>query len=528
MTPRRFFFLSVLLLSLVGCDLLSGDQPANPAAQFDVNRESAIFLRGGQPRTLDPALTHEGPSSMLGHIFSGLVTLDTNMQVQPDLAAGWTVSEDGTLYTFYLRKNALWHNSRPLTAQDIIYSWERATDPATGSDTAQTYLGDILGVAARLAGTAESISGLQAVDEHTLEVQLEAPVIYFLAKLAYPVTFVVDRENVTQADWEHRANGTGPFRLQVWQDDEIMILARHDAFHGDPAQVAHLVILMGPGLSLAMYEQDELDLVAIGGDALARAQDPNNPLSAELRMVVDMCTSTIGLNNRRPPFDDVRVRQAFNYALDKERLIEIFSDGNGLVATGTLPPGMPGFSDDLVGYPYDPERARRLLAEYGELPPVTFTIAGYDDVDAYTTAVISMWQENLGVRIEPLLIDPFIFLDELYGGNTGHIFSSGWCADYPDPQNFLDVLYHSQSQQNLSGFADANIDQLLVRARVERDIATRLSLYQEAERLIVAQAPVVFVSHGASAVLVKPRLQNYVLTPIGVTQWHKVSLNNDP
>ena len=526
--PRRLFFLSVLLLSLVGCDLLSGDQPANPAAQFDVNRESAIFLRSEQPRTLDPALTHEGPSSVLGHIFSGLVTLDTHMQVQPDLAAGWTVSEDGTLYTFYLRKNALFHSGRPLTAQDVIYSWERATDPATGSDTAQTYLGDIVGVAARLAGTAGPISGLRAIDDHTLEVRLEAPVIYFLAKLAYPVTFVVDRENVAQADWEHQANGTGPFRLQAWQDDEIIVLARHDAFYGEPAQVAHLVILMGPGLSLAMYEQDELDLVGIGGDALARAQDPNNPLSAELRMVVDMCTSTIGLNNQLPPFDDVRVRQAFNFALDKERLIEIFSDGNALVARGTLPPGMPGFSDDLGGYPYDPERAQRLLAEYGEVPPVTFMMAGYDDVGAFATAVISMWQENLGVTIEPVLIDPFIFLDELYAGNTGHIFSSGWCADYPDPQNFLDVLYHSQSQQNLSGFADSNVDQLLVQARVERDIATRLALYQEAERLIVAQAPVVFVSHGVSAVLVKPRLQNYVLTPIGVTQWHKVSLNSDP
>jgi ABC-type transport system substrate-binding protein len=243
-------------------------------------------------------------------------------------------------------------------------------------------------------------------------------------------------------------------------------------------------------------------------------------------MVVDMCTSTIGLNNSLPPFDDVRVRQAFNYALDKEKLIEIFSDGNGLVARGALPPGMPGYSEDLVGYPYDPERARQLLAEYGEVPSLAFVMAGYDDVDTYTTAVISMWQENLGVTIQPVLIDPFIFLDEVYGGNVGNIYSSGWCADYPDPQNFLDVLYHSQSQQNLSGFADADVDQLLVQARVERNSATRLALYQEAERLIVAQAPVVFVSHGVSAVLVKPRLQNYVLTPIGVTQWHEVSLNN--
>jgi ABC-type transport system substrate-binding protein len=505
---------------------LANDQTANPATEFGVKRESAIFLRGGQPRTLDPALAHEGPSSVLGHIFSGLVTLDTSLQVQPDLAAGWTVSEDGTIYTFYLRRNAVFHNGRPVTAQDVIYSWERAADPGMESDTAQTYLGDIVGVTERLGGTAVSISGLRAIDDHTLEVRLEAPVIYFLAKLAYPVAFVVDRENVTQADWERQPNGTGPFRLQVWQDDDIMVLARNEAFYGEPAQVEHLVLLMGSGLSLAMYEQDELDLVGIGGDALARAQDPNNPLSAELRMVVDMCTSTIGLNNSLPPFDDVRVRQAFNYALDKEKLIEIFSDGNGLVARGALPPGMPGYSEDLVGYPYDPQRARQLLAEYGEVPPLDFVMAGYDDVDAYTTAVISMWQENLGVTIKPVLIDPFIFLDEVYGGNVGNIYSSGWCADYPDPQNFLDVLYHSQSQQNLSGFADADVDQLLVQARVERNSATRLALYQEAERLIVAQAPVVFVSHGVSAVLVKPRLQNYVPTPIGVTQWHEVSLNN--
>lgn len=526
MTLKRLLIFSLILWLLPGCDLLSNDQPDNPAAQFDVNRNSAIYLRGGQPRTLDPARTHEAPSSALGHIFSGLVTLDQDLQVQPDLAAGWTVSEDGTLYTFYLRKNALFHDGRPVTAQDIVYSWERATDPTIGSDTAHTYLGDIVGVDERLGGTADTIAGLHVIDEHTLEVRLEAPVIYFLAKLAYPVAFVVDRENVAQADWEHQPNGTGPFRLQVWQDDDIMVLARHNAFYAEPAQVEHLVILMGPGLSLAMYEQDELDMVGIGGDALARAQDPNNSLSAELHMVVDMCTSTIGLNNQIPPFDDERVRQAFNYALDKEQLIEIFSNGNGLVARGALPPGMPGFSYDLVGYPYDPERARQLLAEHGEVPPLTFVMAGYDDVDAYTTAVITMWQENLGVTIEPILIDPFIFLDELYGGHTGHIFSSGWCADFPDPQNFLDVLYHSQSQQNLSGFADPDVDQLLEKARVERNSTARMALYQEAERLIVAEAPVVFVSHSVSAVLVKPRLQNYVLTPIGITQWHRVSINN--
>ena len=521
--PKKRLLLAAFVFLLLGCSLL--DERGDPAAQYDVVREEAIYLRGGQPRTLDPATTHASPADALGHIFSGLVTLDTNLQVQPDLAAGWTVSEDGLVYTFYLRKNAVFHNGRSVTAQDIIFSWERATDPATGSDTAQTYLGDIAGVMARLEGTADTISGLRAIDTHTLEVRLTAPVIYFLAKLAYPVSFVMDRENVAQADWEHQPNGTGPFRLQTWQDDEIMVLSRNESFYREPAQVQHLVILMGPGLSLGMYEQGEIDLVGIGGDTLARAQDPNNPLSAELRMSVNMCTSTIGLNNQQPPFDDVRVRQAFNYAVDKQRLIDIFTDGNGLVAKGVLPPGMPGYSEELPGYVFDPERARQLLAEYGELPPLTYHMSGYDDVGAYATAVISMWQENLGVTIQPVLLDPFTFFDELYSGNTGHIFSSGWCADYPDPQNFLDVLYHSGSRQNLSGFADPDIDRLLEQARVERDIPTRLALYHESEQKIVDQAPVVFMSHSVSAVLVKPHLQNYILSPIGVTQWHTVSVS---
>lgn len=517
----QLLFLLIPLFFLLSCSLLKDE--TNPAAQFDVEREEAIYLRGGQPRTLDPATTHASPADALGHIFSGLVTLDTDLQVQPDLAAGWTVSADGLVYTFYLRKNAVFHNGRSVTAQDVIFSWERATDPAIGSDTAQTYLGDIAGVMERLAGTADSISGLRALDDHTLEVRLTAPVIYFLAKLAYPVSFVVDRENVTEADWERQPNGTGPFKLAVWRDDEMMVLARNDAYYREPAQVKNLVILMGAGLSLGMYEQGEIDMVGIGGDALARAQDPNNPLAAELRMTVDMCTSTIGLNNRVPPFDDVRVRQAFNYAVDKQQLIDIFADGNGLVARGALPPGMPGYSEELTGYPFDPERARQLLAEYGELPPLTFHMSGYDDVGAYATAVISMWQDNLGVTIQPVLIDPFTFFDELYSGNTGHIFSSGWCADYPDPQNFLDVLYHSGSRQNLSGFAYADVDALLEQARVERDIPTRLALYHDIEQMVVAQAPVVFMSHSVTAVLVKPRLQNYTLTPIGVTQWQEVS-----
>ena len=478
-------------------------------------------------------MTHGGPSGPLGHIFTGLVSLDRDLQIQPELAAGWQVSEDGLVYTFYLRKNAVFHNGRPVTAQDVIDSWERAADPATGSDTAGTYLGDIVGVNEKLAGEAASISGLRALDEYTLEVRLRQPVVYFLAKLAYPVTFVVDRENVDEPDWERRPNGTGPFTLQTWRDDDVIILEPNDNYYLEPAYVRNLVFLLGPGLPLSMYEKGEIDLVGIGGDTLERLRDPNEPLAEELQTAVSMCTSTIGLNARKPPFDDARVRQAFNYALDRERLLNTFSRGNALLAEGPLPPGMPGYGGlEGEGYTFDPQKARQLLAEAGyadpaDLPPLTYTTSGYGDAGAYVTAVISLWQETLGVTIEPLVIDPFIYFDELYGGNTGNFFTSGWCADYPDPQNFLDVLYHSESQQNLGGFSDPQLDALLEKARVEKDVARRLAMYQEAERMIVREAPAVFVSHGITAVLVKPYLEGYVLTPIGIPQWHRVRINRD-
>ena len=531
MTKTPFFLRPPILLLIVvtflfNCQLVDQALQSGTAVTDPTN---SIRLISSQPRTLDPALTLGGPDGPLGHIFSGLVSLDINLQVQPELAAGWTVSDDGLLYTFYLRQNAVFHNGRAVTASDVIYSWDRAADPATASDTVLTYLGDIDGLQAKYEGRADQISGLRLVDDHTLEVQLNAPVVYFLQKLAYPVAYVVDEQNVTQSDWEHRPNGTGPFQLDTWRDDDVMILLRNDNYYLQPADIDRLVYQLGPGLPLAMYETDEIDLVGIGGATLARVLDPNDPLSADLRTGVSMCTSVIGLNNQLAPFDDVRVRQAFNYALDKDLLIETFSDGNGLVATGPLPPGMPGYTGQSVGYPFDPGRGRQLLAEAGyadrnDLPVITYTTGGYGDVGAYVTAVITMWQENLGVTIRPVILDPFTYYDALYDGHVGHLFSSGWCADYPDPQNFLDVLYHSESPQNLGGYSNPGVDMLLEQARIERDITSRMTLYGEIEQQIVVDAPVVFTSHGLTAVLVKPRLQNYVLTPIGVPQWHHISL----
>lgn len=501
----------------------------DPAAAYGVDRENALYLSASQPRTLDPATTHGGPSGPIGAIFSGLVSLDTDLQVRPEIASGWQIDNEGTRYTFYLNPEARFHDGRPVKAADVIFSWERALRPTTGSDTAATYLGDIVGAQDILGGLGDSLSGARAISDHILEVTIDAPKPYFLSKLTYPAAYLVDRENVSQPDWEHAPNGTGPFKLQEWIDDQILILVRNDNYYYEPAAIAHVVLLMGAGIPLSMYETDEIDLVGIGGSTLERVQDPNNTLFADLRLGTNLCVSYTGFNNQVAPFDDPLVRQAFSIAVDQRKLVDGLYKGNVLPAVGPLPPGMPGYGS-VQGYDYDPELARSLLVQAGygdpsDLPPLTFTTSGYGSVNSLVTALITMWQDNLGVTVEPVLIDPFIYLDELYAGRVGHIFNSGWCADYPDPENFLDVLFHSASRQNLAGFRNPEIDGLLEQARVEVDIEKRLRLYGEIEQRLLEEAPALFLVHGLSAVLVKPYVQGYVDTPIGVSQWHKISLD---
>lgn len=512
-----------LLIFLTAC----GDSLSRT---YNVEKSTSIFLASGQPRTLDPATTFGDAAGPIGHIYSGLVTLNPQLEVEPDLAIGWDVSESGETITFFLHPYATFHDGRDVTAQDVVFSWERALAPETQSETALTYLGDIKGAADLANGLAQNLSGVRAINDKTLEVTLEAPRPYFLAKITYPVSFVVDQHQVDDPDWERSPNGTGPFKLEVWQDDRLLILERNQTFYNQPQvkgeRVEHVVYLMGDGIPLTMYEQEEIDIVGIGGSNLGRVQDPNDPLTADVSQIVSLCTRFVGINHTQPPFDDVRVRQAFTYALDQNRLIEAFYNNNVLPATGVLPPGIPGYSN-VAGYSYDPAKARELLTSAGitDTLELTWTSAGYDDPSGLQTAVISLWEEVLDVKVTAEVVEPFQYNEVLYGRETGHFFNIGWCADYGDPENFLDILFHSTSGQNFGGYTNPSVDSLLETARSEPDTQARLSLYRDIESQIVNDAAYLFIGHTLSSILINERLEGYTHTPIGVPQWHRVTLS---
>jgi|Deesub1362B_J571_1020462.scaffolds.fasta_scaffold01948_3 ABC-type transport system substrate-binding protein len=511
--------------------------PLTPTPTKRPEVEAVLNLIGGEPPTLDPALTEDATSaSYIVEIFSGLVTINEELEVVPDIAKSWDVSEDGTVYTFYLRKDVKFHDGKPVTAHDFKYSIERACDPKTGSVVADTYLGDIVGAKEKLRGEAEEVSGVRVIDDYTLEITIDAPKVYFLAKLTYPTAFVVDKENVEgpHQPWTDFPNGTGPFKLAEYRWGLRIVLERNELYYGEPKPALDRVnFILAGGSPMTMYETGELDSVPVGLADFERVMDPTNPLNKELYMVKPTySTFYIGFNVNKPPFDDKKVRQAFNYAVDKDKYVKVVWKGMQIKANGILPPGMPGYNEELEGYPYDPEKARQLIAEskYGSVenfPEITISVPGRGGAVArQVAAIVEMYKRNLGVDITIEQTEWAIYLSDLKAGRYQMFgITAGWIADYPDPQDFLEILFHSKSETNHTGYSNPEVDRLLEEAAVEKDFEKRMKLYQEAEKIILDDAPWVPLTHDCEYWLTKPYVKGMIYPQMIIPRLKYVSIS---
>ncbi len=527
--------LSSLLVSGCRCDgvippLPDGDGVVIPPA----GEGGSLSLYGIDPYTLDPAVSGEMTSHVyLMQLFSGLVRFGDKLEPAPDIAESWEVSNDGRTYTFYLRQDVKFHDGKQLTAGDFKYSWERACAPQTGSLTAATYLGDIVGVAEVLSGQTTDISGVKVVNDYTLEVTIYAPKSYFLSKLTYPTAFVVDMaEAVAGGGWWRSPNGTGPFKLKQWRQTELLILERNELYYGGVAKVDLVVFLLWSGIPMNMYETGEIDVAGVGSNYIEKVTDETGPFYLDLSIVPELSFFYIGFNTAEPPFDDVNIRRAFSQAIDKEKLISLVFKGTMQPAYGILPPGMPGYNEALAGLEYDVEGARELIAEssYGDisqLPPITITTLGWGGgISRELEAVVHQWRQNLGVEVTVRQLEPERFLYHL-AEETDEMFYSGWIADYPHPQDFLDILFHSGSDNNHGQYSNPGADALLEAAGVEQDSSSSLELYRQAEQLMVDDAACIPLSFGRNYVLIKPYVKGYELNPLGFAMLNEVWLESD-
>jgi oligopeptide transport system substrate-binding protein len=520
-SSRRLALLCVLLVVLlvlpsVACWPTPGDQ--DTLRLWDVG-----------PVTLDPAISADMSShAYVMEIFSGLVRLDQDLNIVPDIAESWERSPDGTVYTFHLRQGVKFQNGKGVAAADFKYSWERACDPATGSGTAATYLGDIVGAKDMLAGKAEEISGVEVVDDYTLRVTIDASKAYFLDKLAYPTAFVVDKANVESGQyWWLAPNGTGPFKLKQWTPGQQLILEMSDIYHGQPAKLQSVVFSLVATDPMALYETGQIDVVPVFLDYIDEVSDETNVLHLELAIRPELSLYYIGFNTAEPPFDDINVRRAFCHAIDKEHIIEVILRDMVSEADGILPPGMPSYNETIEGLDYDVQEAKELIAEskYGDvanLPPITLTVDGYgNNIPSYLGAIIQEWQQNLGVEISVRQVETEKLLYNLKR-EKDEMFTMGWIVDYPDPNDFLDVLFYTGSEVNISEYSNPSLDALLDQAAVEQNESDRLAMYQQAEQLVVDDAPCIPLWHGTNYVLVKPYVKGYEVSAQGIPDLSKV------
>jgi oligopeptide transport system substrate-binding protein len=490
--------------------------------------EQVLRIPGGDPPTLDPHLTGDSTSAeYIVEIFSGLVTFDRDLKLVPDIAERWEVDEKDTAYTFYLRKDATFHDGKPVRAQDFKWSFERACDPRTRSFTADSYLGDIVGCRDKLGGGANEVKGVEVVDDHTLRVTIDQPRVYFLSKLTFPAAFVLDQENVERGGktWTDQPNGTGPFNLAEVKPGVGIVLERNDNYYRDPKPLLERVeFVLTAGSAMVMYEQGDLDLTAVGLNDVDRVLDPTNALNQELRLVDTLGVYYIDMNTAQPPFDDIKVRQAFNYALDRERIVNVVYKKTRNVAWGIVPPSMPGYSNpDLKPLEYDPEKARQLIAEskYGdvsEFPDITFHVLGAGGATGrIIEAIAASYKENLGVQLEVQQTDWATFLGDLNNPNSTNQMwggEAGWIADYPDPHNFLDVLFRCGSNQNHDHYCNPQVDKLLDRAAADEDSKEREQIYRQVEQQVVDDAPWVPLFFDVQYWLVKPHVKDAYLPPM--------------
>ncbi len=485
-------------------------------------RDGGIYRRplANDPAVLDPALISDIYSRSVAHqIFDGLVQFDQTLTITPALAEFWKSSRDGLVWTFKLRRGVQFHHGREVTAADVVYTLTRILDPKTRSGAADLF-SNIRGAQAFRAGSAESVSGLVVLDRYTVQVTLEEAQIPFVSVLAVGHAKIVPRDVVERMGdaFGTRPVGSGPFKLVEWErGKEIVLSANPNYFDGAP-HLSQIVYRIFPGDPVeAMFEEfrrGNLEDAPIPMEQYQRAIGTRSYVHVKRPMIN---VRFYGFNTRIRPLDDRRVRQAFVLAVDREALTEELTLGRFVFARGILPPGSYGFNPMLRGYPYNPDRARALLAEAGYPGG-----RGLTPISIWSTAKLEKEHDRLrkqleavGIPVEFKYVTDWPAFSTMLAEGRAPVFLYAWFADVPDPDNFLFKLFHSRGSRNFFGYANQSVDALLAAARNTSDARQRVDLYRRAEQQIVDDAPIMPFFHYTYERVFQPYVRSVEVNGLG-------------
>lgn len=467
------------------------------------------------PPKLDVHKATDGTSARVIYcIFENLVTNSLDGQeIEPLLAESWDASDDGLTWTFRLRPGVYFHKEteggkptenggREVTAQDWKWTFERMI---RDSSPRAYFIDCIAGYDEMFEGKADEWAGIKAVDRYTLEFTLKEPFAPFLAVLTYNAFGVLPREDVEKwgADFDFHPVGSGPFTFEEWAQDQRVTLKKNPNYWGKDGDGNRLPYLDGwelvviPDKTVAWEEfrKGNIDIMRDIPDSLvtdARAMLGGNMLEGPQPGIY-----YYGFNMAKEPFTSNKaLRQALNYAVDRERISDLVLEGLWYPAKGILPPSMPGYNPNLQSYSYDPDKAKQLMEEAGYKDGFETTLQVNQDVrhQAIAEAVQAQVSE-LGIRMNIQVVDWGVHLDTLDRGEP-EMYRMGWTVDYLDPDNFLFVNLHSGNfgpKGNFSRYSNQEADSLMEEGRVETDPGKRMEIYQKAEQIVVGDAPWIFL-----------------------------------
>lgn len=458
--------------------------------------DDVFVLLGQEPDTLDPALHSGSATGPLRAVFGGLVRLDEDMNVASDIAESWHVSESGTVYTFAIRLNAFAHSGDWITAKDVKYSWERAVDASTGSPTARTYLGDIVGVREKLTGDAEEISGVEVTGLLTLRVTLRSPRPTFLHKLTHPVASVVDRSNVEAGEIGERPVGTGPFKFVRWDKRQGIVLERNQIYHLPKPTLRGVVYRFDTGNPFSLYAAKQIDVMPVPMTHVDRARDPRAKMNRDLVSQSSFCTHYLAFDVEVPPFDRVAARRAFAQSLDVHKIVSSTMRGTVERASTLIPPGIAGHNRKLPRVPFAPDAARWWFEKFADPVDELSYLASAVDIPT----MVWMWRENLGLDVRAV---------EGPSSEYAGVWTATLCPDYLDPENYLEFLLHSDGLYNRSRYSNPNIDALLEDASRLIDPDDRSAAYARIESLARGDWVVVPLWHERREELVQQYVVGY-------------------
>ena len=504
MKSKKIVLLLALLLMVSAFAIGCGD---------DASTDTLIVAQGADADSLDPHATNDQPSSrVMKQIYQSLVDQNADMELVPGLAEEWEQIDEYT-FEFILKEGVMFHNGEELTASDVEFTLLRALE--------SPHVGHIVG--------AIDPDGIEIIDDYTIRISTTEPFAPLLSHLAHTASSILNQSAVEEFGEDYGQNpvGTGPFMFGSWTRGSEIRLERYEDFHGDNALMENVTfrniqedgnrtIELETGEIHIAYEILPTDISRIeGNDEVVLARDLN------------FSTVYLGFNAQKEPFDDVRVRQAINYAIDVESIIDTVMEGSGEIATGPIGPMVWAANDNLEPYGYDVDRARELLEEAGYGDGFSTTIWTNDNQLRQDIAQIAQSQlGEIGIEIDIEVLEWGAYLDGTAAGDHD-MFILGWVTVTGDPDYGLYALFHSEqfgAAGNRTFYANDRVDELLEEARRSADPDVREAAYMEVQEIVRDEAPWLFLNTGEERTGLRSNVSGFRNHPAGHHQLWNVTV----